>query len=122
MVSGRRRVLIVANRTVATPMLVDAVRRRASAQPCSFALLVPFVGRRGDADWPLEWLVALLEEAGGTHVESLGQGEEAVQAVALRLRRGEFDEVFLSTWPRRLGGFVGPLRTRAGDPPLPFSD
>src|SRR4051794_41977009 len=73
MVSGRRRVLIVANRTVATPMLVDAVRRRASAQPCSFALLVPYVGRREDSDWPLEWLVALLEEAGGTHVESLGQ-------------------------------------------------
>src|SRR4051794_41378423 len=115
MVSGRRRVLIVANRTVATPMLVDAVRRRASAQPCSFALLVPFVGRRGDADWPLEWLVALLEEAGGTHVESLGQGRDAVQAADQRLRLGEFDEVLLSTWPRRPS--LWPLRTRAGDPP-----
>src|SRR4051812_23670356 len=118
MVSGRRRVLIVANRTVATPMLLDAVRRRASAQPCSFALLVPYVGRREDADWPLEWMVALLEEAGGTHVEALGQGEDAVRAVDMRLRRGEFDDVFLSTWPRR--PFPGPLRTRATDRPSPF--
>src|SRR3954452_1809864 len=117
MVSVRRRVLVVANRTLATPMLLDAVRHRASAQPCSFALLVPYVGRREEADWPLEWLVALLEEASGTHVESLGQGEDAVQAVDLRLRRGEFDDVILSTWPRRpsLGGW----RTRAGDA-LPF--
>src|SRR3954453_9414650 len=119
MVSDRRRVLIVANRTVATPMLVDAVRRRASAQPCSFALLVPYVGRREDADWPLAWLFALLEEAGGTHVESLGHGEHAVQAVDVQLRRGEFDEVILSTWPRRPS--LWPLRTRAGDPPLPLS-
>jgi hypothetical protein len=113
-------VLIVANRTLATPMLVDAVRRRASARPCSLALLVPYVGRREDADRPLEWLVALLEEASGTHVEALGQGEDAVQAVEVRVRRGDFDEVFFSTWPRR--PFVGPLRTRAGDPPLPFRD
>jgi hypothetical protein len=116
--SVRWRVLIVANRTVATPMLLDAVRRRASRQPCSFALLVPYVGRREDADWPLEWLVALLEEAGGTHVEWLGRGEHAVQAVDVRLRRGEFDEVLLSTWPRRPS--LGPLRARAGDTPLRF--
>jgi hypothetical protein len=119
-VSVRRRLLIVANRTLATPMLLDAVRRRASARPCSLALLVPYVGRREDANWPLEWLVALLEEAGGTHVEALGQGEDAMQAVDVRLRRREFDEVFLSTWPRR--PFLWPLRTRAGDPPLPFPD
>src|SRR4051794_18969343 len=99
-------------------MRLDAVRRRASAQPCSFALLVPYIGRREDADWRLEWLFALLEEASGTYVESLGQGEHPVQAVDLRLRRGEFDEVILSTWPRR--PFQGPLRTRARDPPSPL--
>src|SRR3954451_11913948 len=115
--SGRRRVLIVANRTVATPMLIDAVRRRASARPCGLALLVPYLGRREDADWPIV-AFALLEEASGTHVESLGQGEHAVQAVDVRLRRGEFDAVMLSTWPRRPA--VAPLRTRAGDPPLPL--
>ena len=35
------RVLIVANRTAATPGLIDAVRERAHESPCSFTLLVP---------------------------------------------------------------------------------
>src|SRR3954464_2915700 len=91
--SGRRRVLVVANRTVATPMLLDAVRRRASAQPCSFALRAPYVGGGEDGEWRLAWRWGLLEEASGTHVESLGQGEDAVQAVGLGVRRGECDEV-----------------------------
>ena len=35
------RVLIVANRTAATPPLIEAVRERAARGPCAFTLLVP---------------------------------------------------------------------------------
>ncbi len=34
-------VLIVANRTAATPALIEAVRERAGRGPCAFSLLVP---------------------------------------------------------------------------------
>jgi hypothetical protein len=44
------RVLIVANRTASTPRLIEAVRRRAEASPCEFALLIPDVTDRKAAD------------------------------------------------------------------------
>jgi hypothetical protein len=39
--SEPRRVLIVANRTAATPDLLDAVKRYAREQPTTFTLLIP---------------------------------------------------------------------------------
>ena len=57
------RVLIVANRTASTPRLIDAVRRRAEAGPCEFALLIPDVTDRKAADWTLETALRLLKPA-----------------------------------------------------------
>jgi hypothetical protein len=67
-------VLIVANRTVATPQLLNAVRARADRSPCSFTLLVPRPYWDPDTDEAvvtLEFAIPLLEQAAGGQVDRL---------------------------------------------------
>jgi hypothetical protein len=102
-----RRTLVVANRTAATPMLLDEVRRRAGEQPTTFTLLRPSVSRK-TPDWTLEEGVkALRKAAAGPHgrrearVEGLAGAEDPFQAVKDALADGDFDDVIISTLPKR---------------------
>jgi len=72
--SASRRILIVANRTAATPALIDAVRKRGAEAACRFTLLVPRTFWDADTEESaitLELAIPLLEEAAGSHVEGL---------------------------------------------------
>ena len=80
------RILVVANRTAATPALIEAVRERAGRGPCTFALLVPQLACEipyGDeeARKTLELAIPLLEEAAGGPVRPMVGPADALLAV-----------------------------------------
>jgi hypothetical protein len=99
-----RRVLVVANRTASTPLLLDAVRERARQGPCSFTLLIPDEPRKGGADWTLDTAVPLLERAAGGPVEGIVGDRDPFEAVRAALAEPGFDEgPHLDAAPPRVG-------------------
>jgi hypothetical protein len=101
-----RRILVVANRTAATPDLLEEVRERARARPSTFALLIPDA-RGGSADWTLELALPLLERAVGAQVEGFSaEGEDPLDAIRRTVDEHEFDEILISTLPRRVSAWL----------------
>jgi hypothetical protein len=104
----QHRTLIVANRTASTPLLLQEVERRAVQQPTTFALLIPNVTSRSADDWTLKEAVTSLQRAarGPTgyleaHVEGLLGGPDAFESIQQALADGNFDDVIISTLPKR---------------------
>jgi hypothetical protein len=105
--SERRRVLIVANRTAATPDLLDAVKRYAREQPTTFALLIPDAAKGEHADWTLELALPLLQRAAGGAVEGLtGTSGDPFDAVRKVVSEGDYDGIIISTLPRRVSKWL----------------
>jgi hypothetical protein len=105
------RVLIVANRTAATPTLFDRVRARADEGPCEFTLLVPDLHRDADPESReggiiLELAVPLLEQAAGEHVEGVVGGPDPEAAVRELLAERDVDEILVSTLPPRVSRWL----------------
>jgi hypothetical protein len=116
--SATRRVLIVAHRTAASPPLIDAVRVRALEGPFEPVLLVPASPHgfhravdpedqgRAEAEAVIEMALPLLEEAAGRAVEARVGDHDPLAAVSDALNSERFDEVIVSTLPRRVSRWL----------------
>jgi hypothetical protein len=100
------RVLVVANRTAATPLLLDEVARRAEASLCEFTLLIPDADARSAADWTLDVALPQLERAAGAPVRGLVDGPFPLDSVYDALRTSDYDEVIVSTLSRRFSRWL----------------
>jgi hypothetical protein len=102
-------ILIVANRTAATPGLLSEVRERVKRGPCRFTLLVPrpfYDPDTEEAAITLELALPLLEEAAGGRVEGLVGDTDPFVAVRQALDGESFDEVIVSTLPTHVSHWL----------------
>jgi hypothetical protein len=112
------RVLVVANKTAATPALLDAVRERAARGPAEFTLLVPNATHglhrvvdpedqtQTEAESVLELALPLLEEAAGGPVDGMIGVPEPLAAIQDAVNLHGFDELIISTLPTRVSKWL----------------
>jgi hypothetical protein len=111
-------VLVVANKTAATPALLDAVRARAAGGSVRFTLMVPRNPHglhkvvdpqdqgADEAEQTLALALPLLEEAAGGDVAGRIGDAEPLAAIEDAVNTGDFDEIILSTLPARVSRWL----------------
>jgi hypothetical protein len=112
------RVLVVANRTAASPALIDAVRERAQEGPATFTLLVPASAHglhrvmdpedqsASEAEQTIELALPLLEEAAHSEFEALVGVPEPLAAIQDAVNLHGFDELIISTLPSHVSRWL----------------
>jgi hypothetical protein len=118
MEAAAARVLVVANKTAATPALLDAVRQRAAKGPCEFTLLVPNTTHglhtlvdpedqsQSEAETVIELAIPLLEQAAGSPVDAMVGVPEPLAAIQDAVNLHGFDELIISTLPTRVSKWL----------------
>ena len=111
-------VLVVAHQTAATSALLDAVRERARRGPARFHLVVPRQPHgmhrlvdpqdttSDEAQGALDAALPQLSEAAGRTVTGSLGDTEPLMAIHDAINLGSYDEIIISTLPRRLSRWL----------------
>jgi hypothetical protein len=112
-------VLVVADKTAATPALLEALRARAARGPASFHLVVPNPDlaswRPSEIQHPnlthgeqvLALALPLMDEATASPVSgSVSTRHDPMDAIEEALSDGKFDEIILSTLPHTVSRWL----------------
>ena len=104
MSTAEPRILVIANRTASTPVLLDVIRERAGAG-AQFTVLVP--PEHGlDDDWSQEVALERVGTAAGGEVAAMDAGDDPLDRVHRAVSDGEFDELIVCTAPSHLARWV----------------
>jgi uncharacterized membrane-anchored protein len=116
LVEGEPRVLVVTNKTDATPAVIEAVRKRAIAGPARFFVLVPnpdhLAFDRNSTDTSLgekvlKRALPQLEEPAGAEVEGrVAASPNAYDDIVEELKRGDYREIILETLPSHVSHWL----------------
>lgn len=115
-VTGEPRILVVTNKTDATPALLEAIRERVAAGPASFFMLVPNPDHlgwdRNTSDHPkgdevLARALPLLEGPAGAGVNGrVASSPNAYDDIVEELNGEEYDEIILETPPSHVSHWL----------------
>ena len=99
--STPRRILVLADRLIAAPQLLETVRRKATKGPIDVTLLMPAFPVALDPEGlqtshTLELAIPPLAEAAGGFVQGIVGHPDPFVAVCLAVHRTPYDEVILS--------------------------
>jgi hypothetical protein len=102
-----KRTLVVANQTIASRPLLDALKRKASEEPRRFIVIAPQSDSNGDGD-PHERLARTLEELERAGLEAVGQVEhhDPYTAIQNALQFYAPDDIVISTFPETRSGWL----------------
>jgi hypothetical protein len=106
MESHVKQVLVVASKTANSERLMKEIEGRAAAGGCRFTLLIPDAGDREKAERTLAVVLPLMRQAARSPVNGLVDGPDPFESVQRAVQEGSFDEIIVSTLPRRVSKWL----------------
>jgi hypothetical protein len=117
-----KRTLVVANETVSSPNLLEALKRKAAEEPRRFIVIAPQSGENGEGD-ANERLAHTLNELEDAGLQAIGQvtDPDPFTAIQNALQFYAPDDIVISTFPETRSGWlrtdlVGRVEASTGKP------